>query len=149
MKWLNYTSVIKLKTNKPPKSQNKKTNKQTKQNKNPLFSSLVNLNCSWTKTKFVVFYWNPLFSDIKEPWRLQLTAQRFVWTLAKRVKKCTRTILNFCLFAIVSRGVGLFANPGENICGGYQVKENKEEPPVITNPPVMSHLSYYAKIFIG
>ena len=142
LKWLNSTSVIKIKTNKPPKSQNKKKNKQTKQNKNALFSSLVNLNCSWTKTKFVVFYWNPLFSDIKEPWRLQLTAQRFVWTLAKRVKKYTRTILNVLFVCNSFQASRSICYTGENICGGYQEKENKEEPPVITNPPVMSHLSY-------
>ena len=39
MKWLNYTSLIKIETDKPPKSQNqKKTNKQTKQNETKIFN---------------------------------------------------------------------------------------------------------------
>ena len=35
----------------------------------------------------------------------------------------------FVLIAIVSRGVRVFANPGRNICSGYQVKEKKRNSP--------------------
>ena len=45
VKWLNSTSVLKIKTNKPSKVKTKEKNK-TKQNKNHLFLSHVNLNYS-------------------------------------------------------------------------------------------------------
>ena len=71
---------------------------KSKQNKKSSVFKPCVINLLMTKRTFSwYFYWDPLFNDIKERWRFQLTVQKVFWTVIKRMKKCTKDYLNiFC-----------------------------------------------------